>query len=269
MRNYKAYREFDGHNDFIREVDISYDNKFIISGSQDESFKIWDVKSGNLIYSEKLSASHFRSDTNIKIQNGICAVTFSPDGKYAAVGTDAQQIHIIKMKDFSTLATLKGHTSSVFYMTYTKNGKYLISGAFRKKLIIWDTKSYKQIQFIEEDKGYNGSFALFGKDKFIANTGNCNINIRRISNGKFIRSIPVQCTLQSVQLTPDEKYMVTCAEDHTVKLYDFKSGEELWCYKNPKPEVADCKISPDGKYLSVATPEGEVLIWKLNELIKN
>jgi WD40 repeat protein len=70
------------------------------------------------------------------------------------------------------------------------------------------------------------------------------------------------------RVTPDEKYMVTCAEEHTLKLWDFGSGEELWTYKNPKPELADCKISPDGKYLALATPEGKILIWRIRDLVK-
>ena len=63
--------------------------------------------------------------------------------------------------------------------------------------------------------------------------------------------------------------MATCAEDYTLILWDFKSGKQIWKYNNPKPELADCKISPDGKFLALATPEGNILIWKMSELVEN
>ena len=35
-----------GHNNYINSVDISIDNKFIVSGSEDSIIKIWNFESG-------------------------------------------------------------------------------------------------------------------------------------------------------------------------------------------------------------------------------
>ena len=252
---------------------LSPDNKYVVSGSHDGSFKIWDLYSGELKYDIEPTPREFIKkgmfpEFDRKAKNAISALAFSPDGRYFAVGSTDELIRIWDSKSFELIHTLDGHESSVFYIDFSKNGDLMVSGAIYNELIIWNTKTFKPINKLSEEWGYNGSFQFFNNDKYLLNTGNNKINVWDISEGNLIRSYPVQKMLQSVQLTPDEKYMFTCAEDHTLKLWDFNSGEELWAYKNPKPELADCKISPDGKYLALATPEGKILIWKLEDLIK-
>jgi len=272
LETFTEVHELKGHNDWVREVCISYDNEYILSGSQDGTFFIWELISGKLKSKVDISPKEFSSkifpEFERKYKNAVCAVTFSQDRKYAAIGSSDSFIRIYELESMQLIHTLKGHNGSVFYIVFGKNDEIMVSGSFHEELIVWDTKTFRPIKVLDEKNGYNGSFQLFQDNKFLVNTGNCVINVWDILKGNIIRTIPVQCDLQSVQLTPDEKYLITCAEDHTVKIWDFETEKELWTYYNPKPEVADCKISPDGKYLAVATPESNILIWEIAELIK-
>ena len=273
METFTEFHVLEGHQDWVREVNISADNKYILSGSQDASFILWELKTGKLKSKVEISPKEFSSkrftEFDRKYKNAVCAVTFSQDGKYIAIGTTDSFIRIWELESMQLIHTLKGHNGNVFYIVFGKKDEIMVSGSFQNELIIWDTKTFKPLKILEEEKGYNGSFQLFQNNKYLVNTGNCMINVWDISKGEIIRSIPVQCDLQSVQLTPDEKYLITCAEDHTVKIWDFETEKELWTYYNPKPEIADCKISLDGKYLAVATPESVILIWEISELVNN
>ncbi len=42
LENGKNILKIKGHTDFIRSVAISLNNKYIVSGSHDESIKVWD-----------------------------------------------------------------------------------------------------------------------------------------------------------------------------------------------------------------------------------
>jgi|GEM_PF-1512206 len=270
METFSKLHVLNGHTDWIREVDISPDNKFVVSGSHDGSIKIWDLYSGEMKYDIEPTPREFINkgiipELDRKAKNAISALAFSPDGRYFAVGSTDDLIRILDSKSFELIHTLEGHGASVFYIDFSKNSDIMVSGAIYNELIVWDTKTFRPIRKLKEERGYNGSFQFFNNDKYLLNTGNSKINEWDIYEGNLIRSYPVQKMLQSVQLTTDEKYMFTCAEDHTLKLWDFNSGEELWSYTNTKPELADCKISPDGKYLALATPEGKILIWKLKD----
>ena len=45
----KLINKLTGHTDCVRSVAISPDNKKIVSGSSDNTIRIWDLDSGNLI----------------------------------------------------------------------------------------------------------------------------------------------------------------------------------------------------------------------------
>ena len=143
----------------------------------------------------------------------------------------------------------------------------MISSAQGKEIIVWNTETFKP-KYIIEDENAN-TLQLIKKEQYLLSAGNCTINIYDISNGNKVRSFPVQCGLQNAQLTLDIKYLATCGEDHTARIFNFETGKEIWCYYNPKPEVGYCCISPDEKYLAVGTPEGDIKIWKLDELINS
>ncbi len=261
-----------GHTDWIREIAISPDNKYVASASHDGSFRIWNLQTGKLIREIKVVPNEILHKSlypefDRKTNNAVCALAFSPDSKSLTVGTLDEFIRIWDLNSLELIKKFKANENGVGYISYNTNGDVMISGSINVDLIIWDVQSYKPIHQIKVNRGYNCSFQLFNNDKYLINAGNDSINVWKISDGSFIRSIPVQDMLQSVQITQDEKYMVTCGEDHLLILWDYKSGKEIWRYKNPKPELADCKISPDGKLLALATPEGKILIWKISDLI--
>lgn len=263
--------ELKGHTDWVRQMSFSPDNKHIASCSQDGSFMVWDLITGVLIKKVEISAGKITKkglipELDRETINSLASIAYSPNGEFIATGSIDNKFRIWNANTYELLHILEGHNHSVFNIVFYND--MMITGAIYSELIVWDAKLFKPIITIREEKGFNGSFQLLQNGKYLANTGKCLINVWDISNGKMVRSLPVQCMLQSLEFTPDEKQMITCAEDHTVKIWDFETGKELWSYQNPKPEIADCKISPDGEYLAVATPESDILIWRMSDLLR-
>jgi len=61
--------------------------------------------------------------------------------------------HIINSYDYQKcklLGSLKGHTQGVWTLDHSKKESLLLSGANDNKLILWDTKSNKAINTLEE-----------------------------------------------------------------------------------------------------------------------
>lgn len=272
--SFKCIKVLKGHEDNVWACDISSDNNLIASASLDRQFKIWDFKSGKELLNYKLEPHDIIRkglipEIDRPFPNSAYSVAFSPDNKYIAVGAADSLVRLFDAKTYALIDTLKNHTRSILGVKYSSDGRYLISGGPRSNVVIWETDKYEPLYILKNIVGYCGAFTFTNDNKEVLITGKCKIVVIDIASGKIIRTIPVQCALQSVQLTSDEKYMITCAEDHTVRLYDYKTGKEIWIYKNPKPEICDCKLSPDNKYLAVSTPEGNILIWKMDDLTRN
>lgn len=74
--------KLEGHTDTVRSVCFSPDARTIASGSWDKSIRLWDVKSGKLIFT--LEGHTFR----------VWSVCFSPDGQTVASCSEDRSIRL-------------------------------------------------------------------------------------------------------------------------------------------------------------------------------
>jgi len=274
LESFDCIKVLKGHTDNVWGCAISSDNKKIASTSLDGNLIIWDFKTGDVIKKIQIEPYDIINkgiipELDHKFPNSTYSIDFSPDDEFFALGSADNLVRIYDARTYEIKVTLQRHTNWVLGARYSKNGKYLITGGFQSEVIIWETTNYRPVHIIIDKDGFNSAFAFTNDNKKVIITGNCNLIIVEIDTGETIRKIPVQCSLQGVQLTNDEKFIITCAEDYTVRMFDYETGKEKWIYKNFKPEVSDCKLSPNNKYLAAATPESNILIWKMSELIEN
>jgi len=66
-----------------------------------------------------------------------------------------------------------------------------------------------------------------------------------------------------IAFTPDGKQLVSVAMDHTVRLWDLASGQEVGQFVGHTDYVTSVAISPDGKWLATGADDNTVRIWDL------
>ena len=121
-----------GHSYSVCSVAYSPDGKRIISGSGDNTVKIWDANTGECL---KTLEGH---------SEGINSVSYSPYGKYIAScsGTffkknDDKTIKIWNANTGECLKTLEGHSLGVLSVAFSPDGTKIISGSWDKTIKIW------------------------------------------------------------------------------------------------------------------------------------
>jgi WD40 repeat protein len=92
----------------------------------DKSVKLWDVATG-----KKHATLQGHTD-------GVYSLTFSPDGKALAFGSEDGTIKLWDVATDRELAALKGHTAKVEYLTYSADGTMLVSASADKTIKLWD-----------------------------------------------------------------------------------------------------------------------------------
>ncbi|HOJ64553.1 MAG TPA: hypothetical protein PLE45_09040 [Spirochaetota bacterium] len=139
--------ETEGHTSSISKIEITPDNKDIITVSYDKTIRIWDLETG-------LLKRTFRGYMSDGARGMHYYMSLSPDGKMIATGgwlygdyDGDPMIGAIRIYDYNSgkiVKVLTGLTNVVNALSYSPDGKYLAAGSGNGNVIIWNTKDYKE-----------------------------------------------------------------------------------------------------------------------------
>jgi WD40 repeat protein len=253
----------DGHTSSIHAVAITPDARNIISGSWDETIKIWDIKSGKCI---KTLYGHTGS---------VNSIVITSDGKTIISGSNDKTIRLWDIKSGKCINILEGHTSYVFSLIITPNREIIISGSSDLSIKLWDIKSGECIKTL---KDYSGVYSLAitpdGKT-IISGYDNGSIKLWDIKSGECIKTLkgyneeytPLT-KINSLVVSPDGKTIISGSHDKTIRLWDIKSGECINTLKTNIPKgyssyIYSVAVTPDGGNIVSGSNDKTIKLWDI------
>ncbi|MFN6538102.1 MAG: WD40 repeat domain-containing protein [Nostoc sp. EkiNYC01] len=114
-----------GHSHIVSSLAISTDAKLLVSGSWDQTIKIWQLETGELLHTLK---GH---------RDRVYAIALSPDEQIIASGSADRTIKLWHLQTGELLGTFTGHTHIVTALAFTASGEMLVSGSLDKTIKIW------------------------------------------------------------------------------------------------------------------------------------
>ena len=144
-----------GHENQVNSVAISPDGKFIVSGSNDNSLRIWETESGNCL---KILEGH--SDI-------VSRVALSSNGKFIVSGSNDKSLRIWETESGNCLKILEGHSDIIWGVAISPDGKFIVSGSQDNSLRIWETESGNCLKILEGHSNIVLGVAISSDGKFI------------------------------------------------------------------------------------------------------
>jgi WD40 repeat protein len=115
-----------GHTGSVTAVAFSPDGKRVVTGSYDETARLWDAATGAAIATLAGHSAY------------VTAVAFSPDGKRVLTGSYDKTARLWDAATGAVVATVTGHAGPVRAVAFSPDGKRVLTGSEDKRAMLWD-----------------------------------------------------------------------------------------------------------------------------------
>ncbi len=257
-----------GHTSLVFAASFSTDGTRIVTGSGDNTAKVWEVPSGKpegiakpgaelltlkghtdqvnvAVFSRDgtrvLTASHDKTARVWDAKAGaqllafkghkdiVLAGAFSPDGTHVVTGSLDNATKVWDAKTGAELFALGGHTSGVTAVSFSPDGTRIVTGSHDNTVRVWDAKTRTELFTLN---GHTGS-------------------------------------VTGVSFSPDGTRIVTSG-DETAKVWELPAGKpeggakpvpELFTLKGHTRTVRNAMFSSDGTRIVTASHDRTAKVW--------
>ena len=243
-----------GHSDNVVSVAFSPDGSYALTGSFDDTAKLWEVSSGREVRSFK---GH---------SDNVMSVAFSPDGSYALTGSFDGTAKLWEVSSGREVRSFKGHSGLVMSVAFSPDGSYALTGSHDGTAKLWEVSSGREVRSF---KGHsdNVTSVAFSPDGLYVLTGGFDgtAKLWEVSSGREVRTFKGHSSVVCiVAFSPDGRYALTGSVDDTAKLWEVSTGREIRTFKGHSSVVYTVAFSPDGRYALTGSYDGTAKLWEVS-----
>ena len=192
----------------------------------------------------------------------------SPNGELLATCSYDKKIILWNTKTAEQFRVLEGHTGPVYDIAFSPDGKNLVSASADDTCKVWLVATGERLDTLFQPlkEVYSVAFNPAG-DQIVAVGADSRIRVWKflsrdtsIINPQIIARFAHEAPVTQMRFSPDGRYLVTCAEDRTVKLWDAKTMSEIKEYGQQSDVVQALAFAPDGSKFAVGRVNGTIAI---------
>ena len=196
--------------DGLNCLSFSPDGKLLCSTDDGGKFIVWDMTTKKPVYTKQLDGEAWPC---------VC----SPVGDVVAASGPCRTIYVWNLRTGEEVFQLSGHTRDVTSLSFSDDGKKLVSASADATVRLWDV-----------EEGIPLGQPLLGHTS----------------------------SVQSAVFTPDGKSVASVSFDRTIRFWDLTSGEAVCVLRGHTHTVQMVRFSPDGLVMATASWDGTVRLWR-------
>lgn len=247
-------RKLTGHSGPILSIAVSQDANRAITGSQDNSVKLWNLSNGKC----EATSTH---------EAPVCSVAIVANEKKAISASVDGTVKVWEIPSMNELAswTAGGGLTQIAAL---EDGRRILSSSKDNTLRLWDTDSGKCLRIFEGHTSEPECIAVSMSEKrAVSGSSDTTLRYWNLETGECLAVMQGHSALvMSVDITPDDKYAISAGYDATIRVWDLSTQRCVGVLEGHKAKLIESvSISEDGSLLaSTGYTDQSIRLWDLS-----
>lgn len=243
-------RTFKGHTSYVVTLDLDPDGTRFISGSNDNTARIWDLATG-----ETLTILEMPEDNELSDERGVFGVDFLPDGDRVFTGDLGGFLYLWDITTGELLRQYEDINGVIYTVAVSRDGEMVLMGTSSGEahLKLFDVESGKLLRtYLGHTIGiWQATFSPDGRTIVSASIdGTAAIWDLLVPGMIYKVDLPASGAGSDIAMHPDGKSFFEVGFDGIIRMREIATGKIIRTFdENAGRWSLSLAVSPDGRYL--------------------
>ena len=256
------FRSLDGHEGPVRAVAFSQDGSRIISGSQDNTIRLWDSEGGQLLKS-------FRGH-----DGAVRTVAFAQSDQVILSGSHDNSIRKWNISEYEEIRVLQGqvlegHVDAILSAGFSPDGERIVTASRDRTARTWETFTGQPLKVFAEGHSFLATSAAFfpGGKRLATGAVDNTVRIWDVDSGTQLVRLEHTGRAAALTVSNNGKWAITGGDDNSARIWNAETGELAYVFKSGENskghnnEVTAVAISENDQQLLTGDSSGRVFVW--------
>jgi WD40 repeat protein len=161
---------------------------------------------------------------------------------------------------------LEGHSSGIYRVAVTPNGRLAVSGSIDKSVRVWNLETGRSVGILQGHTGPIPALAI-SADGRRAVSGSWDQTVRSwdVKTGKCIATLKGHKDyVVGIAITPNGKRAVSCSKDRTIRVWDLEAGRCIAILEGHGNAVSGVALTANGKRVVSCSSDETIRVWDID-----